>query len=184
MDVFWARGYAGTSIAELTEAMGINSPSLYAAFGSKEALFREAVALYVATDDACTLQMLEGALTTRDSITAMLHASAKSCVRPDKPAGCFVMLGATNGGPETDAAQQFLCDQRKDMASRIRGRLERGVADGELPPGLQLDRIAAYFGTVIKGMSIEARDGATVETLLSVAQSAMLGWDALTSTQG
>lgn len=184
MDVFWARGYAGTSISELTEAMGINSPSLYAAFGSKEELFREAVALYVATDDACTLQMLEGDLTTRDSIAAMLIASARSCARPDKPTGCFLMLGATNGGPDTDAAQQFLCDQRKDMAQRIRARLERGVADGELPPGLDLARVAAYFGTIIKGMSIEARDGADAETLLSVAHSAMRGWDALTSTQG
>jgi AcrR family transcriptional regulator len=184
MEVFWARGYAGTSIAELTEAMGINSPSLYAAFGSKEELFREAVALYVATDDACTLEMLEGDLTTRDSIAAMLFASAKSCARPDKPSGCFLMLGATNGGPETDSAQQYLCDQRKDMARRIRYRLERGVTDGELPAGLNLDRIAAYFGTVIKGMSIEARDGADVGTLISVAHSTMLGWDALTSTQG
>src|SRR5690606_1629459 len=135
----------GTSISELTEAMGINSPSLYAAFGSKEELFREAVALYVATDDACTLQMLEGDLTTRDSIAAMLIASARSCARPDKPTGCFLMLGAPNGGPDTDGAQQFLCDQRKDMAARIRARLERGVADGELPPGLDLARIAAYF---------------------------------------
>ena len=184
MDVFWARGYAGASIAELTEAMGINSPSLYAAFGSKEELFREAVALYVATDDACTLSMLEGELTTRESIAAMLFASARSCARPDKPAGCFVVLGATNGGPETDAAQQYLCDRRRDVARRIRDRLERGVAEGELPQGLELDRIAAYFGTVVKGMSIEARDGADGGTLLSVAKSAMLGWDALTSTQG
>lgn len=184
MEVFWARGYAGTSISELTEAMGINSPSLYAAFGSKEELFREAVALYVATDDSCTLKMLEGDLTTRDSIAAMLIASARSCAQPDKPTGCFLMLGATNGGPDTDSAQQFLCDQRKDMAQRIRARLERGVADGELPPGLDLARIAAYFGTIIKGMSIEARDGADAETLLSVAHSAMRGWDALTSTQG
>ena len=78
MEVFWARGYAGTSISELTEAMGINSPSLYAAFGSKEELFREAVALYVATDDSCTLKMLEGDLTTRDSIAAMLIAMPES----------------------------------------------------------------------------------------------------------
>ncbi|MCX5496473.1 TetR/AcrR family transcriptional regulator [Kaistia dalseonensis] len=184
MEVFWARGYAGASIAELTEVMGINSPSLYAAFGSKEELFKEAVALYVATDDSCTLQMLEGDLTTRDSIAAMLAVNARSCLLPDRPSGCFLMIGATNGGPETDAAQQYLCDKRKDMAARIRARLERGVADGELPAGLNLDRIAAYFATVIKGMSIEARDGADAETLAAVARSAMFGWDAITSTQG
>ncbi len=156
MEVFWARGYAGASMAELTEAMGINPPSLYAAFGSKEELFKEAVGLYAATDDGCTLTMLEGNLSTRDSIAAMLMASARSCMRPDKPSGCFLMLGATNGGPETDAAQAYLCDRRRDMAARIRARLARGIADGELPPGLDLDRVTAYFATVIKGMSIEA----------------------------
>lgn len=184
MDVFWARGYAGASIAELTEAMGINPPSLYAAFGSKEALFEEAVRLYAETDDSCTLRMLEGDLTTRESIAAMLMASARSCVMPDKPAGCFMMLGATNGGPETDAAQNYLCERRRDMGERIRARLARGVADGELPPSLNLARVTAYFATVIKGMSIEARDGADIDTLAAVAHSAMLGWDAITSTQG
>lgn len=184
MDVFWARGYAGASIAELTEAMGINPPSLYAAFGSKEELFKEAVRLYVETDDSCTLAMLEGDLSTRESIAAMLVACARSCAVPGKPAGCFLMLGAANGGPETDAAQDYLCDRRRDMGERIRLRLARGVADGELPPGLDLARVTAYFATVIKGMSIEARDGADIHTLSGVARSAMLGWDAITSTQG
>lgn len=144
----------------------------------------EAVALYVATDDSRTLQMLEGDLTTRDLIAAMLAVNARSCLLPDRPSGCFLMIGATNGGPETDSAQQFLCDRRKDMATRIKNRLERGVAERELPAGLDLDRIAAYFTTVIKGMSIEARDGADADTLSAVARSAMLGWDAITSTQG
>lgn len=184
MEVFWARGYAGASMAELTAAMEINAPSLYAAFGSKEALFKEAVGLYAATDDSCTLEMLEGDLSTRESIAAMLKVSARSCVLPDKPVGCFLMLGATNGGPETEAASHYLCDRRLEMAERIRARLARGVADGELPPGLDLPRITAYFATVIKGMSIEARDGADAETLMAVARSAMLGWDAMTSTQG
>lgn len=183
MDVFWARGYAGASIAELTEAMGINPPSLYAAFGSKEELFKQAVALYAETDDVCTMSMLEGDLSTRDSIAAMLMASARSCARPGKPTGCFLMLGAANGGPETDAAQDYLCDRRRDMGGRIHARLARGVTDGELPAALDLARVTAYFATVIKGMSIEARDGADIATLMAVAHSAMLGWDAITSTQ-
>ncbi len=131
MEVFWARGYAGASMAELTEAMGINPPSLYAAFGSKEELFKEAVGLYAATDDGCTLTMLEGDLSTRDSIAAMLMASARSCMRPDKPSGCFLMLGATNGGPDTDAAQAYLCDRRRDMppASALASRAASPMAN-------------------------------------------------------
>ena len=183
MEVFWARGYAGASISELTRAMGINPPSLYAAFGSKEALFEEAVGLFIATDDACTPQLLSGDLSARDSIRTMLMAAARSCVQPDKPTGCLLVLGAANGGPEVAEAQRLLKDCRAKMTERIRSRLERAVEDGELPSGLNLDRISAYYITVYNGLSISARDGAGLETLVAVVSSAMAGWDAITSTQ-
>jgi AcrR family transcriptional regulator len=184
MDVFWARGYSGASIAELTATMGINSPSLYAAFGSKEALFREAVALYVGTKSACTLKALEGDLSTRDSIAAMLFAAAEGCVTPGKPKGCLIVLGATTGDPETEAMQRYLRDFRRETETRVRKRLERGVNDGELPDDLDLNGIAAYFSTIVNGFSIEARDGASVDTLRRTVDCAMRGWKALTATPG
>lgn len=183
MEVFWARGYAGASIAELTQAMGINPPSLYGAFGSKEDLFKEAVGLFLATDDACTPKLLSGDLTARESIRAMLMAAARSCVQANKPTGCLIVLGATNGGPDASAAQQHLKECREQMTERIRNRLERGVVEGELPASLDLGRVAAYFITVFNGLSISARDGASLDTLLAVVSSAMAGWDAITSTQ-
>ena len=161
--------------------MGINSPSLYAAFGSKEASFREAVSLYLATATAGTLKALEGDLSTRDSVAAMLLAAAEGCATPGKPTGCLIVLGAANGGPDTQAMQQHLSDRKKETPRRIRHRLERGVKDGELPDGLDLDGIAAYFSTIINGFSIEARDGATIDALHHVVGHAMLGWDALTA---
>lgn len=184
MEVFWARGYVGASLAELTAAMGINPPSLYAAFGSKEGLFREAVALFIDHEDTCTPALLAGDLSTRQSLTAMLLAAARSCVQPNKPTGCLLVLGAVNGGPETAEAQAHLTTCRRAMAERIRARLHRGVADGDLPDGLDLDRIAAYFITVFNGLSISARDGASLETLQAVVRNAMAGWDGMTSTQG
>jgi AcrR family transcriptional regulator len=184
MEVFWARGYVGASLADLTAAMGINPPSLYAAFGSKEALFREAVALFIAEEDTCTPALLAGDLTARESITTMLNSAAISCVQPQKPTGCLLVLGATNGGPETAGVQAQLSDCRRQMADRIRARLERGVTDGELPGGLDLASIAAYYIAVFNGLSISARDGADLATLQAVVRNAMAGWDAMTSTQG
>lgn len=184
MTVFWQRGYVGASLSELTAAMGINPPSLYAAFGSKEELFREAVALFIDKEDTCTPALLAGDLSARDSIAAMLYAAARSCVQPAKPTGCLLVLGATNGGPDSDAARSYLTDCRKAMAERIRARLERGVDDGDLPDGLDLPALTAYFITVFNGLSISARDGASLETLQAVVRNAMAGWDAMTSTQG
>jgi AcrR family transcriptional regulator len=178
IEVFWARGYAGASISELTAAMGINSPSLYAAFGSKEALFREAVSVYAATATARTLAALE-APSARESIAAMLLAAAEGCVVPGKPSGCLIALGAVNGGPDSDAMQQLLSERRRLTTATIRNRLQRGIADGQLPVGVDVDGVAAYFSAIINGLSIEARDGATIDALRRVVDNAMAGWDAL-----
>jgi AcrR family transcriptional regulator len=184
MELFWARGYVGTSLSDLTAAMGINPPSLYAAFGSKEALFREAVALFLDQEDTYTPALLAGDLTTRDSIAAMLHAAARSFVQPEKPTGCLLVVGAANGGPDTAGVQAHMTDCRRIMTERIRARLERGVADGDLPDGLDLERLAAFYIAVFHGLSISARDGTSEETLHAVVRNAMAGWDAMTSTQG
>lgn len=184
MELFWARGYVGTSLTDLTAAMGINPPSLYAAFGSKETLFREAVALFLDQEDTSTPALLAGDLTTRESISTMLHAAARSFVQPQKPTGCLLVLGATNGGPDIAGVQAHMTECRHRMADRIRARLERGVADGELPDGLDLERLAAFFIAVYNGLSVSARDGASEETLLAIVRNAMAGWDAMTSTQG
>ena len=97
MEVFWAKGFDGASLADLRAAMGINSPSLYAAFGSKEGLFREAVALYGVTEGTEIWTALPQAPTAREAIERFLRASAVSFTRPDRPAGCLVVLGTALG---------------------------------------------------------------------------------------
>jgi AcrR family transcriptional regulator len=182
MELFWAKGYEGTSLSDLTTAMGINSPSLYAAFGSKETLFREAVQLYGASQGTEIWDGIPRAPTARAAIARFLQATAESFTRRGKPRGCLIALGALHA---RDASNAVVCrelrDHRAQNAKTLRLRLERGVAEGELPEGFDCRAAATFYATVQHGMSIQARDGASRETLLAVAQCAMAAWDGLVS---
>lgn len=181
MEVFWTKGYDGASLSDLTAAMGINSPSLYAAFGSKEALFREAVALYGATEGTEIWTALPKAPTAREAIERFLRASAEAFTRPDKPAGCLIVLGALNANDANANVCRELRDERSGNIETLRDRLDRAVREQELPTDLDCRAIATFYATVQQGMSIQARDGASRETLLAVAGCAMAAWDRLTS---
>ncbi|KGD99011.1 TetR family transcriptional regulator [Achromobacter sp. RTa] len=183
MDVFWSKGYEGASLTDLTEAMGINSPSLYGAFGSKESLFREAVELYRDTEGGSGRRALEDAATAREGIQSMLLASAERFTAPGHPPGCMIVLGAPSGCVNHAGVGDFLGDNRREMQSRILARLHAAAADGELPAGADLKGLAAFYTTVLHGMSIQARDGATRKTLQAVARQAMCAWDALAGPQ-
>jgi AcrR family transcriptional regulator len=181
LEVFWAKGYDGASLAELTAAMGINAPSLYAAFGSKEALFREAVALYGETEGTEIWAALPQAPSARAAIERFLRASALSFTRPDRPAGCLIVLGALLANDGNAKVCRELRDNRAGNVAALRARLERAVAEGELPADLDFEAVATFYATVQHGMSIQARDGAARATLLAVADCAMAAWDGLIS---
>ncbi|CAB3697186.1 TetR/AcrR family transcriptional regulator [Achromobacter pestifer] len=180
MEVFWSKGYEGASLTDLTEAMGINSPSLYGAFGSKEGLFREAVELYRNTEGGSSRRALQDAPTARGGIESMLMAAAERFTAPGQPPGCMIVLGAPSGSVNHASVGGFLCDNRRDMQGRILARLNAGVTQGELPAGADMKSLAAFYTTVLHGMSIQARDGASRKTLQAVARQAMCAWDALT----
>ncbi|WP_329100566.1 TetR/AcrR family transcriptional regulator [Micromonospora sp. NBC_01699] len=179
MEVFWQHGYEGASMAELTTAMGIASPSLYAAFGSKEALFREAVAHYNATEGAAPLAALDGGDTARAGIEAMLRHNARTHVDPSRPLGCMVVLAATAGPAGNDEVRRFLAGCRNDDIAGLRTRVERGVVEGDVPPTVDSAMVARFFGAVQQGMSVQARDGASRETLDDIVTCAMAAWDRL-----
>ncbi|KRC69296.1 HTH-type transcriptional repressor ComR [compost metagenome] len=181
MEVFWSKGYEGASLTDLTVAMGINSPSLYGAFGSKESLFREAVELYRDTEGGSARRALLAGPSARDAIQAMLLASAERFTAPGAPPGCMIVLGAPAGSVNHASVGDFLGDHRREMQSRILARLHAGASQGELPAGADLKSLAAFYATVLHGMSIQARDGATRKTLQAVARQAMCAWDALTA---
>ncbi|HEY1642964.1 MAG TPA: TetR/AcrR family transcriptional regulator [Streptosporangiaceae bacterium] len=182
LDLFWERGYEGTSLGDLTSAIGIASASLYACFGSKEALFRETVALYGTTAGAPPRQALREQPTTHAAIEAMLRATADSITQPGAPHGCMLILAAPTGPIENSSVREFLAARRHDILAAIRDRLTRGTADGDLTAApASLDAIARYYTTIVEGLSVQARDGATRADLETIITCAMAAWDTLAS---
>ncbi|GIH96344.1 TetR/AcrR family transcriptional regulator [Planobispora siamensis] len=181
LDLFWERGYEGTSLNDLARAMGIASASIYACFGSKEDLFRKVMALYGATSGEPPRRALREQPTARAAIHAMLRATADEITRPGTPHYCMLILAAPTGAVENHTVREFLADLRRGMFSAIRDRLARGVTDGDLTaPPAGLDAVARYYTTVVQGLSVQARDGAGRAELEEVITCAMAAWDALT----
>jgi AcrR family transcriptional regulator len=184
VEVFWERGYEGTSLKDLTEAMGIASASIYACFGSKESLFREVMALYTSMEGQVPRRALRDRPTARSAIEAMLQATADVITLPGLPQGCMLILAAPTGAVENRTVREFLAGGRRAQLREIRERLDRGVADGDLTASpSRLDVIARYYTTVMQGLSVQARDGASRDELEAVIACAMAGWDALVSAQ-
>lgn len=179
MTVFWTRGYEGTSLSDLTEAMGINKPSLYAAFGCKEELFREAIAFYDAVESEPLQRALDDAPTARASIEEILHHNAKAYVSPRKPRGCMIVLSSLLGTAENEEVCHFVAEKRKEGEDALRQRIERGMAEGDVPKGADAQTIAAFYTTVIQGLSVQARDGASSAALNAIVDCAMAAWDVL-----
>ncbi|MBF6435949.1 TetR/AcrR family transcriptional regulator [Nocardia cyriacigeorgica] len=178
MEVFWEHGYEGASMTDLTSAMGINSPSLYAAFGGKEALFREAIELYGRTEGGLTARALREEPTARAAIEAMLRDNAVAYTAPDKPHGCMVVLAGSTYTTRTESVREFLIDMRKQTSADIEARLDRGVTEGDLPAGTDTAGLATFYTTVLYGLSVQARDGASHDELTRSIDRAMAAWPA------
>ncbi|MBH9412136.1 TetR/AcrR family transcriptional regulator [Pseudomonas aeruginosa] len=183
LDVFWEAGYEGATMAALKEAMGgICAPSMYAAYGSKEALFRSAVELYLSQE--CQLSKGAFALpTARESIAALLESAAVSYTTEGKPRGCLVDLSTTNFSPANKGVEDYLRDHRRRAARLLRERFARGVADGDVPAGADLDALTSFYSSVLQGLSIQARDGASRQPLLAIGRCAMAAWDSLLAVE-
>lgn len=164
MRAFWeCGGYDLTSVGQLTEAMGISSASLYAAFGSKRALYDEAVDLY-AQRPATPLTLALTETTAYDFASRLLDAAIVDCTKRGQPRGCLV---------NTDP---LLSDRRDEGRAVVARRMAQAVDDGDLPEGTDIAALAEYLTVVINGLSTRARDGATRAELRSVAATVMAGW--------
>jgi AcrR family transcriptional regulator len=176
MLLFWRKGFAATSMNDLCDAMDVRSPSLYAAFGSKEALYLEAVEHYVQTIGPSVWDMLAEGATARAGVESLLRAGADTLPKArTKPAGCMAMLSAV--GDEwpamiTDAVRKV----RLEVLNQLRARLQAAVADGELATGTDIDGLSRFYLSVFQGMAIQARDGAGRAELRAAAAAAMAAW--------
>jgi AcrR family transcriptional regulator len=157
--------------------MGINPPSLYAAFGNKETLFREALDRYEARRDEIMAEAF-AAPTAREAMTRLLEGTADRLSDKDKPRGCLMVQGALCGGEECDAVKRDLASRRAAGEAMIRERLKRAKREGELPKDADPAALARFVSTVMQGMAVQASGGATRKELRTIADMALRSWPA------
>ncbi|MGP3959286.1 TetR/AcrR family transcriptional regulator [Nonomuraea sp. 3N208] len=177
MRLFWERGYEATSLNELTEAMGIRPGSLYAAFGDKKALFKEAVHAYARSPVGAFIGVaLREEPTAYQAFTRMLREAAAIYPDPSHPAGCLTISAATNVTVQDAEIAAFLRDLRNANLVVLCDRLHKAQQEGELPADANPRALAGYFAVIIQGMSQRARDGADAAELAQIAEMALASW--------
>lgn len=172
--LFWERGYEATSIGDLTTAMGIGAPSLYAAFGDKTTLFKEAVESFGAKYGDFIARALAEEPTAEAAMRRTLREAAEEYTRPNYPRGCLVISAGvnTNSGEVADMLRELRSRNLRLFTERIQADMDSGV----LVANDDASTLARYVGTVMQGMSHAARDGAGRAELERVAELAMHGW--------
>ncbi|MFF3752409.1 TetR/AcrR family transcriptional regulator [Streptomyces sp. NPDC002018] len=177
LEVFWAKGYEGASMADLTQAMGINRPSLYAAFGNKEQLFLKALDLYAGEFHSAASGFAQET-TARAAIEAFLRATALLCTGPATPKGCLLVQGALAVGNASESIREELAARRAAVLDAIQQRLRQGVEEGDLPRGTDAAALARYVMVTNHGIAVQAAGGATRDELLQCVDIAMRAWPA------
>jgi AcrR family transcriptional regulator len=175
LEVFWARGYEGATLPELTQAMGINRPSLYAAFGNKEQLFRKALDRYQTGPMSFLTEALRKS-TARGVVEAIFSGFIRMQRDREKARGCLVVSGALACSEEAETVRGELAQLRQAIVKTLRERFNRAVQDGDLPAGTDCATLARYTATVLGGLAVQAASGTNEKELRSVAQMAMRAW--------
>jgi len=175
MQVFWRKGYEGASLSDLTKAMGINRPSLYAAFGDKETLFRKALNRYDSGPGAYVRDALKQP-TARAVTQQLLRGAADLLTNPLYPSGCLMVQGALACGETADCIRQELVSRRLASEAAVRRRFKRAKAEGDLPADSNPTDLARYVVTISQGMAVQAASGASQQQLERVVRTALRAW--------
>ena len=178
MQLFWRQGYESTSLDQLKRAMGgLSAASFYGAFGSKEKLYREALARYLDTYGQVVAPLYDASLSPRDALDQVLRRSARLQTDPQFPKGCMVVLSVSNASPENNHLQALVAAERGRTRDAIRHCIERAVASGELRQDADAEGLATLADALLVGMSVQARDGVS-HTVIEAAVSSLLRlWD-------
>ncbi|WP_433833076.1 TetR/AcrR family transcriptional regulator [Actinoplanes sp. CA-015351] len=175
MQVFWARGYDGTSLTDLTSAMGITKSSMYAAFGNKEQLFRKAVQRYAEGPASYATRALREP-TARAVAEAFLRGAVRTTTSPGRPAGCLSVQGALALSEQSRPAHDVLAGWRIDAGDQLEVRFRRAVEEGDLPRDADPGRLARYIMTTGFGIAVQAANGLGPDTLDEIVDTALLAW--------
>lgn len=180
MMLFWQHGYEATSLADLVEATGATAPTLYAEFTNKEGLFRAVLDRYMARYFAkqravlfCDEKPVEQAL--RDYLTAVASCFASS----DTPAGCFLINTSATLSPSLSSLAETLKKRHASQEQTLLTFLQQRQLRGEIPPEANVQRMADFLSCIVQGMSVSARDGASLETLMQIIHITLRLWPAL-----
>lgn len=175
LQIFWRRGYEGASITELTEAMGITRPSMYACFGNKEALFRKALDLYE-REKMCYMSSALEASTARGVVERLLRGALDIQTSASEPKGCLGVISTVSCGGGAESIRGEVIARRASSDAALVRRLERAKAEGDLPDTLEPAALACYISTVIQGMAVQAGAGAPRETLERLVDTTLAVW--------
>lgn len=173
--VFWTRGYEGASMAELTAAMGITKPSLYAAFGNKEALFHKALDLYEREKLAYMRTALD-APTARGVAERLLRGALELQTHQSEPKGCLGVISSVACSAEAESIKADVIARRASSAAALEHRFEQAQANGELPDGLDAAALTRYLLAIMQGLAVQAGAGATPEQLEQVVNTSLAIW--------
>jgi len=176
MNLFWEQGYEGTTFDQLITAMGISASSFQNSFGSKEGVYEEATQFYLEEKRRWFAEALSGGTGTRETFEKLIEATADAFTASCDPAGCMISLAGTHAAPECDRIRDMMAAKRTMSEEAMCQRLEAGIQAGDVPAGTDCAAIAAFFGTVFRGMAVQARDGATREQLMKIGSLAMKAW--------
>src|SRR5580698_5781607 len=177
MRLFWAKGYEGTSVGDLTGTLGISRPSLYAAFGDKQSLFRAALERYAGGPAGYVAAAL-GQPTAREVAKQLLKGAADMQAGSHNPGGCLTVNGAIACGPEAEPVRQALNEHRVATVALLRRRFEQAKAQHDLPKASDPAALARFLAAVVYGMAVLASGGASRKELEQVIRTAMEAWPA------
>jgi AcrR family transcriptional regulator len=172
MSLFWQHGYEGTSLAALSEAMGINMPSLYAAFGNKESLFKKALDRYIQKPASYLPNALKEP-TARRCVQKLFAGAIDLAMRQKRPTGCMLVQGSITAGPNDARIREEMAERRAMAEGAVRMRFEHAIKAGDLPKSTDAAKLARFVITVLWGISVQAVGGATREELSDVAEMAL-----------
>jgi AcrR family transcriptional regulator len=185
MKLFWEQGFEGTTFDDLIEGMGISPSTFYNSFGSKEKLYHEAAACYVSeASNWFSAAMADTSVDTRGAFSRLLEKLAYEFSREDLPHGCMISLSGTHQSSELESIRALMVDYRASAERRFVERIRRGIAEGDMPKDCDVEGVAAYANTVVRGLAVQARDGATHERLLAIARIAMEVWPSVNTKGG